>query len=66
MKIKPYEEIAVATELIESGILDSLSIMAFITLLEDEFEIEITDEAITAENFSSVLKIAQLVKTTIK
>lgn len=61
-EILPYDEINQTTELIESGILDSLSIMVFVTHLEDEFQIEISDDAITADNFSNVLKIAQLVE----
>lgn len=61
-KIIPYEEITSATELIDNGILDSLSIMLFVTKLEDEFEVEIPDDAITAENFSNVWKIARLVE----
>lgn len=60
--ILPYEEINSTTELIENSLLDSLSIMLFVTQLEDEFGIEIADDAITAENFSNVLKIAGLVK----
>lgn len=61
-EILPYDEINQTTELIESGILDSLSIMVFVTHLEDEFQIEVSDDAITADNFSNVLKIAQLVE----
>lgn len=64
-KIIPYEEINSATELIDNGILDSLSIMLFVTQLEDEFEVEIPDDAITAENFSNVRKIARLVEDNI-
>lgn len=61
-KMLPYEEINNTTELIENGILDSLSIMMFVTQLEDEFGIEIPDDAVTSENFANVLKITRLVK----
>lgn len=61
-KIVPYEEINSTTELVENGILDSLSIMLFVTQLEDEFGVAISDDAITAENFSNVSKIARLVE----
>lgn len=63
-KIVPYEEINSTTELVENGILDSLSIMLFVTQLEDEFGVAISDDAITAENFSNVSKIARLVEDT--
>lgn len=62
-EIKPYDDIDEDTELITSRILDSLSIFALVTLLEDKFEIEIPDEAITRENFSSVKIIAGLLST---
>lgn len=61
-KMLPYEEINNTTELIENGILNSLSIMMFVTQLEDEFGIEIPDDAVTSENFANVLKITRLVK----
>ena len=62
-EIRPYEIVDANTELIESGILDSLAIFQLVTLLEDEFEIEIADEAVTAENFSTVNCILLLIET---
>lgn len=59
--IRPYEKITETSELIESGILDSLGIINLITQLEDVFEIEVADDAVTAENFSNVDSIVQLV-----
>lgn len=60
-EIKPYEHITVDTELIESGILDSLSILSLVTELEEQFNVEISDEAIIAQNFATIQDIAQLV-----
>ena len=58
----PYEQITEDTELIESGILNSLSIVSLVTQLEDEFEVEIADDTVTAKNFSTVLEIVRLVE----
>lgn len=60
--INPYEQITEYTELIESGILNSLSILSLVTQLEDEFGIEIADDVIIAKNFATVVDIAQLVE----
>lgn len=61
-EIKPYEQITEDTKLIESGILDSMSIFSLVTRLEEEFEIEIADDAITAANFATGSHIAELVR----
>ena len=61
-EIKPYEVIDENTELIESGILDSLSIISLITELEDTFEVEIPDDAVTKANFTTVSEIIRLVE----
>jgi len=43
--------------LIESGIIDSLGIMALIGYLEEKFTIEIAGEDLVPENFASVATI---------
>ena len=60
-EIRPYEEIGENTELVESGLLDSLSIIRLITQLEELFCIEIPDDEVTADNFRTIRDIAQLV-----
>jgi acyl carrier protein len=61
-EMRPYVSVSEDSELIKSGILDSLSIIALVTALEDEFGIEIADDAVTAKNFSTVPEIMRLVK----
>jgi len=61
-ELHPYEQIDEDAELIESGILDSLSILGLITELEDEFGIEIADDSVTVKNFKTVLEIVRLVE----
>jgi acyl carrier protein len=47
--------------LLESGILDSLSIFRLVSFLEDTFRVRIGDQEITNENLKSVEAIEQLV-----
>lgn len=56
-ELAPYEAFDESTRLIDTGILNSLSLMALIAQLEDEFNIEISDGNITAENFATISQI---------
>ena len=61
-ELRPYEEITETTELIKSGILDSLTILHLAAQLETAFDVEIADEALTAVNFANADAIAQVVR----
>lgn len=61
-EMNPYAEITQDTMLLEEGILDSMAIFAFVTELEDAFEIEIPDDAITKDNFVTMERIVALVE----
>lgn len=52
------------TELLTSGILDSLGIAQLVAALEEKFDMDIDPEDIVPENFHSVHAIADLVKKT--
>ncbi len=43
------------------GILDSMALMQLVAFLEEEFEIEIDDTEVTAENFRTITDIERLV-----
>lgn len=60
-EINPYAEINETTHLLEEGVLNSLEIFAFVTMLEDEYAIEVPDESITRENFATIDSIASFV-----
>ena len=60
-QISPYAEIDKNTQLLDEGILDSLAILGFVTLLEDEFEIEIPDDEIKRENFATIKNVITLI-----
>ena len=49
------------TNLIERGIVDSMSLVRLISFIEENFQIEVQDEEIVPENFSSLTKIASFI-----
>ena len=53
-EINPYEEIDETTELIDEGILDSLTLVLLIEQIESELGIRIPENELRPENFSSV------------
>lgn len=55
--ICPYEDIEEDTELIESELLDSLTILYIVSQLEDTFHITIDEKEITPEHFESMNSI---------
>ena len=60
-ELRPYEVILHDTELIESGILDSLAVFNLVSLLEDEFDINIPDDAVSANNFRTAISISEII-----
>jgi len=55
-------ELSATTDLLHSGLLDSLDLLQLITYIEDEFRLKIPVEALTPENFSSISSISGLVE----
>ncbi len=47
--------------LLETGILDSLAIVKLIAFVEDEFDVELSDDEFDPEHFETVTAIATLV-----
>jgi acyl carrier protein len=52
-------------QLLDSGLLDSLSMLQLTTFLSDEFAISFEDEDFTAENFATAGSVAALVASKI-
>lgn len=61
-EINPYEDITEETELIETEILDSMSILLLVSEIEEAYKIEIDEKMIIPEKFKSVNTIVELVK----
>ena len=49
------------TNLIELGIIDSMSLVRLISFIEENYEIQVQDEDIVPENFSSLNKISSFI-----
>lgn len=62
-EINEYETFDEETNLIEEGILSSLSLMYLISELEERYDIFIEEKLVTPENFSTVEKIAMVIET---
>ena len=60
-EINEYEDFEDDTDLFESGILDSLSLVVLINRIEEEMDVFIPEEVVTLQNFATVEKIASLV-----
>ena len=58
--IAPFEEITDNTDLIESGILDSLQLVLLINEISEQFDVSIPEDDVTPENFKSVSAIVRL------
>jgi len=51
----------VSTELIEQGILDSMSLLRLIAFLEERFSIQVADEDIVPRHFHNLRAIEELI-----
>jgi acyl carrier protein len=59
---KNVPEISDSVSLIETGIIDSLSIQILVTFLEKKFSLHISDDTIIPENFETIGAITDLVQ----
>lgn len=50
-------------QILDSGIIDSLGLLDLLTLLEEKFEITISDEDLLPENFETITRIAAFVQS---
>ena len=59
--LKPGVDYTAQTNIIDGGILDSMTIVRLITLLEDEFDVEFSVTDLVPENFNTVEAIMNLI-----
>ena len=62
-ELQPYAEFDETTDLLGEDVLDSVSVLVLVQEIEERFEIEITAEEITSENFKNVNTIVSLIET---
>lgn len=60
-KVLIVDKIQEDTQLIEENMLDSLGIVSLLTFIETTFGIDLADDDFDINNFSSPLKIAELI-----
>ena len=60
-KVKPGVDFEGKTDLFESGVLDSMTIVMLAAEINDEFDIEISVEDLLPENFNSVDAMVELI-----
>jgi acyl carrier protein len=58
-----WAEVDVDYPLLEKQVVDSLDMIRLISLLEDEFDVEIDDRDVVPSNFESIGRIAALVES---
>lgn len=62
-EVKPTKDLSEVKDIVEGGYIDSFELMNLITMLCDQFGIEISIEDITPENFNSVDAISAMVES---
>ena len=60
-ELKPGVDFKSETALVDDGILDSLDIISIISEVSDEYDVKISPEKITPENFNSAAAIMNLI-----
>lgn len=50
------------THIIDNGLIDSFSIIRLVSMLEDEFDVDITASELIPENFNSVDAIVKMIE----
>ena len=50
-------------DLIENGYIDSMSLVVFVSLLEEEYDIEFTAEEIVSKGFRTISGIEKIIKS---
>lgn len=61
-EIEPLEDFEDDTELIESGLLDSLAIVYLVTRIEEDFGLYIDEKYVVPENFENINTIVRLLE----
>lgn len=61
-EVKPTKDLQEVTDIVEGGYIDSFELMFLISLLSEKFEIEISVDEMTVENFNSVEAIVNMVE----
>ncbi len=58
-----WDDVSESTSLLSTDIIDSLGMLKLISVIEEEFEIEIDDEDVVPENWETISAIALFVES---
>lgn len=61
-EVKPTKDLENVTDIIEGGYIDSLELLMMISMMNEQFGIEIDVEDIVPENFNSVDAMAAMIE----
>ena len=61
-KVKPTKNLEGISNIVEGGYIDSFELLMLITALSEEFNIDISVDDITPENFNSVNCIVEMIE----
>ena len=61
-EVKPTKSLEGLTDIVEGGYIDSFELMQLIAMLDEAFQIDISIDEITPENFNSVQAIYDMVE----
>jgi acyl carrier protein len=60
-EVKPTKDLSEFEDIVESGYIDSFELMTLITMLGEQFGVEIDIEEIIPENFNSAAAMADMI-----
>ena len=60
--IHPEHDFSASADFIEEGLLDSFDIVNIVSMLEEKFEIIISGEDVTPENFKNIKNLTEFIK----
>jgi len=60
--IARQRQIGMEEQLMENGIIDSLGFLEIITFIERNYDIQVKDEDVTAENFNTIANIGAYIE----
>ena len=61
-EIKPTKDLSSVNDIVEGGYIDSFELMNLIMLLNEKFDVEVSLDDMTPENFNTVDAIAAMVE----
>lgn len=65
VRVRPDTDFSASSDFSEDGLLDSFDIVTLVTMIDEEYGVDIAGRDILPENFSSAASIATLIEKTL-